>query len=299
MTISIQEAAKRIRSGGLVAFPTETVYGLGANALDAEAVGRIFELKGRPATSPLIVHVDSIEAARAVTSVWPQEAERLAQRYWPGPLTMVLPKASNIPDIVTAGLATVGVRMPSHPLALELLEAAGIPVAAPSANRFMGLSPTTAEHVRAAFGEDFPVVDGGPSVVGIESTVVALEDGGMKLLRPGMLSLGQLEQAAETEGAHASPGMHPRHYSPKTRLLLVASPESLPDRRGAYLWWNTSGLTARSIRMPEDPFAFARRLYSVLHQLDSEGWPWIAVEDLPQDSAWAAIRDRLDRAASK
>src|SRR5580658_8110371 len=193
MSLSIKEAADRIRAGGLVAFPTETVYGLGANALDAAAVQRIFELKGRPASSPLIVHVASLEMARQVAAEWPPIVEELAQKWWPGPLTLVLPKKTAIPGIVTAGLTTVGIRMPNHPLALELIEQAGVPIAAPSANRFGELSPTTAEHVRAAFGSEVDVLDGGPCQVGIESTVVAVDGGGLKLLRPGMISLGDLE----------------------------------------------------------------------------------------------------------
>src|SRR5271154_6696182 len=221
MNLSIKEAAQILRDGGLVAFPTETVYGLGANALDAAAVAKIYELKGRPQTSPLIVHASSIQMARALVAEWPREAEELAQRWWPGPLTLVLPKAAHIPDIVTAGLPTVGVRVPSHPLALELIEAARLPLAAPSANRFMELSPTTAAHVRAAFGDTIPVVDGGPTLVGIESTVVSIADGKITLLRPGMIALGEIEQAvahegAHPSGAHPSPGMAARHYSPRT-----------------------------------------------------------------------------------
>src|ERR1700722_17590646 len=248
-SLSIKEAAQILRDGGLVAFPTETVYGLGANALDASAVAKIYELKGRPETSPLIVHASSIEMARTLVTQWPREAEELAQRWWPGPLTLVLPKAAQIPDIVTAGLATVGVRVPAHPLAIQLIETAGIPLAAPSANRFKELSPTTAAHVRAAFGDTIPVLDGGPTHVGIESTVVSITDGKITLLRPGMITLGEIEQAvAPDEGAHSSPGMGARHYSPHTTLIIVNTPSEMPGRRGAYLWWNTSGLTARSIR---------------------------------------------------
>lgn len=300
MSLSISDAAQILREGGLVAFPTETVYGLGANALDASAVAKIYEMKGRPQTSPLIVHASSIEMARTLVSQWPREAEELAQRWWPGPLTLVLPKAAQIPDIVTAGLPTVGVRVPAHPLALELIEACGLPLAAPSANRFGELSPTTAGHVQAAFGGSIPVLDGGPTRVGIESTVVAIADGKITLLRPGMITLGEIEQAvAAPEGAYPSPGMAARHYSPRTPLLLVNTPAEMPDRRGAYVWWNTSGLTARSLRMPDDPVAYARRIYSVLHDLDEENWPWIAVEAPPDTSGWAAIADRLKRAASK
>jgi L-threonylcarbamoyladenylate synthase len=297
--ISLDEGASLLRAGELVAFPTETVYGLGANALDAHAVASIFELKGRPATSPLIVHVSSIAMARGIVSEWPPEAEDLAQRYWPGPLTLVLPKSPSIPDIVTAGLPTVGVRMPSHPIALQLIEAAGVPIAAPSANRFMELSPTTAAHVLEAFGERVPVLDGGPCQVGIESTVVAIADGIITLLRPGMISLGEMEQVSDVgSGSHPAPGMHARHYSPRTRLFIVQSPEDLPDRHGAYLWRRKSGLTARSVRMPLPPAAYAQRLYGALHELDGQGWPWIAVEALPEKKEWAAIRDRLHRAAS-
>jgi L-threonylcarbamoyladenylate synthase len=298
MTISLSEAAARIREGKLVAFPTETVYGLGANALDPAAVARIFELKGRPASIPLIVHVASVEMARKLVTEWPPQAEDLAKRYWPGPFTLVLPKAPEIPDIVTAGLPTVGLRVPKHPLALQLLEAAGVPVAAPSANRFMGLSPTTAAHVREAFGDAVDVLDGGPTQIGIESTVVSLAGGKLTLLRPGMIALGDLERAAApVEGPYASPGMHPRHYSPRTPLMMVAAPTQLPNRQGAYLWWKRAGLTARSLRMPANPAGYGARLYQVLHELDSEGWPWIAVEAPPETTEWAAIRDRLERAS--
>jgi L-threonylcarbamoyladenylate synthase len=299
-SLSIKEAAARIRSGGLVAFPTETVYGLGANALDAAAVQKIYELKGRPAASPLIVHVASIEMAQQIVAEWPPLAESLARRWWPGPLTLVLPKKPVIPDIVTAGLPTVGVRMPNHPMALELIRESGVPIAAPSANKFMELSPTTAEHVRAAFGESIDILDGGPAQVGIESTVLAIENGELKLLRPGMISLGELEGSAVQPGAaHPAPGMHPRHYSPRTRLLLVNRPCDLPDCRGAYVWRKKSGLASRSVRMPEKPDEYAARLYATLHELDQEGWPWIAVEAPPDTPAWAAINDRLRRASER
>jgi L-threonylcarbamoyladenylate synthase len=299
MSLSIKDAADRIRSGEVVAFPTETVYGLGANAFDACAVGKIFALKGRPASSPLIVHVSSIEMARALVTEWPSRAEELARRHWPGPLTLVLPKAPAVPDIVTAELPTVGVRMPAHPVALELIETAGVPIAAPSANRFGGLSPTTAEHVRLAFGDAVEILDGGATEVGIESTVVSVAGGKLTLLRPGMISLGEIEKAVTpVDAAHPSPGMHPRHYSPRTPLLLVESPSDLPDRSGAYVWRETSGITARSLRMPADPARYAARLYSVLHELDREKWPWIAVEAPPATPEWSAILDRLRRAAA-
>ena len=298
--MTISDAAQILRSGGLVAFPTETVYGLGANALDATAVQKIFEMKGRPETSPLIVHVASMEMARTIVAEWPPLADELARLWWPGPLTLVLPKKTLVPDNVTAGLPTVGVRMPNHPVALSLIEAAAVPVAAPSANRFTGLSPTTAEHVRAVFGNVLPVLDGGPCTVGIESTVVAIEDGKLKLLRPGMISLGEIQQvAAQAGAAHPSPGMRVKHYSPRTRLILVRGASELPDRTGAYVWRVALGPAARAVRMPLDAEPYAAQLYRVLHQLDAENWPWIAVEMPPDAPDWSAIRDRLTRAAGR
>ncbi len=281
----------------MVAFPTETVYGLGANALDAAAVAKIYEMKGRPQTSPLIVHVASIETARTLVTEWPPEAEQLARKYWPGPLTLVLPKTSAIPDIVTAGLPTVGIRVPNHPLALALIREAGVPLAAPSANRFTGLSPTTAQHVREAFGDALPVLDGGPCQVGIESTVVAIASGQITLLRPGMISIEDVESASAPSAntPHPAPGMHHRHYSPRTPLVL----SNTPDSRGAYLWINHPTNAARSIQMPSTPELYAAQLYSALHDLDREAWPVISVEPPPNTVEWAAVLDRLHRASSK
>jgi L-threonylcarbamoyladenylate synthase len=296
----ISEAARLIQSGKLVAFPTETVYGLGANALDAAAVARIFAAKGRPSTSPLIVHVDSVEMARGLAREWPQAAETLARAYWPGPLTLVLPKRPNVPDIVTAGLGTVGLRMPRHPLALELIRAAGVPIAAPSANRFAELSPTTAEHVRKSLGDAVDcVLDGGATPVGIESTVLSLA-GPAVLLRPGMIPreeiealIGPVETVGSVEGAHPSPGMHPRHYSPRTPVIMGAPPAA---GRGAHLYMTHPSGAARVIGMPRDAREYAAVLYSTLHALDAEGWDWIAVEMPPDTPEWAGIRDRLTRA---
>ena len=297
----IQEAARIIREGGLVVFPTETVYGLGANALDANAVRKIYELKGRPATSPLIVHVASVEQAKELAAEWLPEAERLARQYWPGPLTLVVPKKPAIPDEVTAGLPTVGLRMPRHPVALELLRAAGVPIAAPSANRFTQLSPTTAEHVREAFGAETPfLLDGGPCEVGLESTVVAVTREGLEVLRPGMAAL---EDAVSTgvsmeEGeAHRAPGQHRKHYSPKTRIVLVNRGHLPKEGRGAYLWRDYNAVASVRRRMPETPEAYAAEIYKTLHELDKQGLDWIAVEMPPDAVEWAAIQDRLVRAA--
>jgi L-threonylcarbamoyladenylate synthase len=295
----IKKAAEIIRAGGLVVFPTETVYGLGANALDAAAVKRIYALKGRPATSPLIVHVAEIEQARELAAEWSEEAELLAKEYWPGPLTIVVPKKSAIPDEVTAGLPTVGLRMPRHPVALELFRTAGVPIAAPSANRFTQLSPTTAQHVREAFGEETPyLLDGGPCEVGLESTVIAVTSEGLEVLRPGMAFVEEAAAAEETAGgAHRSPGQHRKHYSPRTRVLLVKLGR-LPEKgRGAYLWLTHQGTATRTVQMPLQPEAYAAQLYRQLHELDREGLDWIAVELPPETREWAAIRDRLTRAA--
>ena len=298
-----------LRDGKLVAFPTETVYGLGANALDEAAVARIFEAKGRPTTSPVIVHVSSIEMARSIVLEWPETARRLAEKFWPGPLTLVLKKQPSVPSLVTAGLESVGVRMPSHPVAIALIQAAQLPVAAPSANRFTQLSPTTAEHVRQGLGDrvDY-ILDGGACRVGIESTVLSLAGGVPILLRPGGISRTQIEavigpirqQTEATTEAHPSPGMHARHYSPRTLLLLVRDGALPEEGRGAYLQLRIPprGKTAKVIEMPNTPTRYAAELYRTLHELDGESYDWIAV-DTPEDTVeWEAVRDRLKRAAS-
>ena len=280
-------------------FPTETVYGLGANALDAAAVGKIYALKGRPASSPLIVHVAGIEQARELAADWTEAAEELTRKYWPGPLTLVVPKKAVIPDEVTAGLKTVGLRMPRHPVALELLRVARVPIAAPSANRFTQLSPTTAQHVREAFGQETPfLLDGGPCEVGLESTVIAVTEDGLEVLRPGMAFVEGATAGAEAgEVAHRSPGQHKKHYSPRTRVLLVKQGRIPQHGRGAYLWIAQEASAARVVRMPARAGEYAAGLYGKLHELDHEGFEWIAVEWPPDTREWAAVRDRLMRAA--
>lgn len=300
----IEKAAALLRTGRLVAFPTETVYGLGANALDREAVRSIFAAKGRPSTSPLIVHVSSTEMARTVVAEWPAVADRLAAKYWPGPLTLVLPKQESIPDEVTAGLPTVGVRVPAHPLALEMIRAANVPVAAPSANRFTQLSPTTADHVRKALGEAVDLVlDGGPTEVGIESAVLSLVGNQPALLRPGVIPVGELEAItgplkviSSAKGSHPAPGLHERHYSPGTPLLITEHP---PEGQVAWIWWQHDWPAARSVQMPADAKSYAQQLYSKLHDLDGEGWDLLALEPVPHTPKWAGVRDRLTRAATK
>lgn len=305
----LRKAGELIRRGKLVAFPTETVYGLGANALDPAAVARIFEAKGRPHTSPLIVHISSIEMARTLVSDWPDQAEKLAQNFWPGPLTMVLPKIDIVPDVVTAGLPSVGIRMPSHPVALVLIREAGVPIAAPSANRFTQLSPTTAQHVREGLGTAVDcVLDGGPTTVGIESTVVSLTGSIPTLLRPGGISREQLERVIgkidvrlhALAEAHEAPGMHPRHYSPRTQLFLISDGAVPTNGRGVYLKLSRDAQTAAETRiMPSDPAEYARVLYGTLHTLDRLALDWIAVETPPDTHEWEAVLDRLRRAAHR
>jgi L-threonylcarbamoyladenylate synthase len=288
--------AEIIITGGLVAFPTETVYGLGANALMDSAVEKIFEAKGRPKTSPLIVHVATIQEAREL-SRWSAAAEALAQRFWPGPLTLVVPKSPLlISDLVTAGFDSVGLRIPAHPVALQLLRDAGVPIAAPSANRFTELSPTTAEHVRESFGDQFPILDGGPCEVGIESTVFHVES--LTILRPGMVTRAQIEEvvgpAKGNIGFETSPGQHLKHYQPRTPVTLT----STPGENAAYLWHTHEGSATRSLRMPENAGNYAAVLYSTLHDLDKENFDSIAIEPLPPNPEWDGIRDRLARATA-
>jgi len=310
-----------LRQGGLVAFPTETVYGLGAHALDPAAVGRIYQAKGRPSYNPLIVHVAGVDAARALSSAWPAEADRLAERFWPGPLTLVVPKSAGIPHAVSAGLETVGVRVPAHPVAHGLLQAAGIPVAAPSANRSMHISPTTAEHVRRSLGDAVDlIVDGGPCPVGIESTVLSLAGPVPTVLRPGSIAtdalrevLGRVEVASAQpsgDAARPSPGMLDRHYAPRgeVRLFAPAAREAAfakavwaasDDRTvGVIAFAPVSASGAEVVVMPAEARAYAARLYAALHALDAAGCEVIWIEQVPDAPEWAGIRDRLRRAAT-
>ena len=312
---AIEEAARVLRAGGLVAFPTETVYGLGADALDARAVRAIFAAKGRPATNPLIVHVPGVAEARDVVRVWPARAAALAARFWPGPLTLVLPKRAIVPDEVTAGLDSVAVRAPAHPVARALLRAVGGPLAAPSANRATGVSPTTAAHVVASLGGRVDLVlDGGPAGVGIESTVLSLVDEPAVLLRPGGVSRAAIEAvigpvalrdaSVPDDTPRASPGLMGRHYAPRARLVLVPRGDADLLRRALDGAPRAAALVhtiappqgADAIRLPDDPIGYARGLYAALHALDARA-ELIVVERVPDDDAWHALRDRLARAS--
>ncbi len=323
MAAALVAPGARLRAGGLVAFPTETVYGLGANALDAAAVERVFVAKGRPAYNPLIVHVDAVERVTAVARELSPLARRVADRFWPGPLTLVLPRRPEVPDVVTGGLDTVGVRVPSHPVARLLIAAAGVPLAAPSANPFTQVSPTTAQHVLAQLGDRIDaVVDSGPTTVGIESTVVAVESGPdgaerLVLLRHGGVSLGELQEAGfvvvepdadEDQGAaRRSPGRIERHYAPGVPLVGVLRREDgalelpLPSTASSFaVLARGDGAGAEQAAacevLPADLAGFTRGLYAALHRIAASGCAVAYVERLPRDPAWRAVADRLRRA---
>jgi L-threonylcarbamoyladenylate synthase len=318
---AVRQAAARLRRGELVVLPTETVYGLAANALDPEAVARIYDVKGRPRRNPIIVHVASLAMARRCVACWPSAAAHLAAAFWPGPLTLVLPRAPVIPAVVTAGGGTVGVRWPSHPLVQAVIRACGFPLAAPSANLAGQVSPTTAAHVVKTLGDRIPlIVDGGPCQVGIESTVLDLSVRPPRVLRPGMVhaaSLGSVlgKRAGRGSGGSAvlkSPGLLKRHYAPRARLAILAwrndahlAAHLAALRVAASATWILahtrvpSGPQWGGVRvMPRDPGAFARALYAELHGCDDAGARAIVVEAPPRTAAWQGIRDRLQRGST-
>jgi len=323
-TAAVEKAAALLQAGEVVAVPTETVYGLAANALNPQAVAAIYTVKGRPSRNPIIVHVADESMARQCVASWPPAAAALSRAFWPGPLTIVLPKAAIIPDIVTAGGPTVGVRWPHHPFMQALIQRCAFPLAAPSANLSNRVSPTTATHVRQHLEGRIPlIVDGGPCPVGIESTVVALKGDVWRILRPGIIHKDALAAVLGTGSAHEaashdsnrpaleSPGLLPRHYAPRAQVLVWA-------------WENEDSLLAQIRRMgakpeetyvlahscaprqkdwlevsvaPRDPEAYARALYAELHRADAHNARWLVVEQLPTDGPWQAIHDRLRRAA--
>ncbi len=313
---AIAEAAAILRRGGLVAFATETVYGLGADATDPAAVARIFEAKGRPATNPLIVHVADETAARASVAAWPPRAATLARRFWPGPLTLVLPRSPLIPDVVTAGQDTVGVRVPRPEVARALIRAAGRPIAAPSANRSTGISPTEARHVlKDLDGRVDLILDAGPTAVGLESTVLDLSGDLPRVLRPGTVTSEQLAEAlgetvagrldpGEIAEVARSPGLMAVHYAPRTPTYRWESPESLmtpPGGPHAVLIIGPprpAGLAdpVTTARL-ESPEGAARDLYRVLHDWDALGLDAILILPPPDEPRWRAVRDRVWRAS--
>jgi L-threonylcarbamoyladenylate synthase len=314
----VSRAVERLARGELVVLPTETVYGLGAAADDALAVARIFEAKGRPAYNPLIVHVADVDSARRLAATWPASAERLSA-LWPGPLTLAVPRdARAIPDVVTGGGPTVAFRVPAHPVMLAVLRALGRPIAAPSANRFQTLSPTTAEHARKTLdGRVALVLDAGPCTHGLESTVVDCTAEPPVVLRPGALPLATLRgwipsiasrDVHATDGSEslASPGLLHKHYAPRARLLVVradAIDEALRELgpRGALVTRSPERRIATHgpVRLlPDDAAGYGASLFATLHELDEADVDAIVVEAVPDDEAWLAIRDRLARAAS-
>jgi L-threonylcarbamoyladenylate synthase len=302
-----------LRAGELVVFPTETVYGLGSNASDPAAVRKIFEVKGRPSDHPVIVHLDNPRYLHRWVSDMPVAAEKLAARFWPGPLTLILPKAEKVNDIVTGGQDSIGIRVPSHPIAQQLLTAFGGGIAAPSANRFGRLSPTKPEHVRDELGTAIQVIlDGGESPIGLESTIVSCLGNEARLLRPGFITRSQLEQVV---GKLAVGGAVPRvsgdrrlHYAPNTPLAIVAS-DDLERYAGEFVA-RQEKVAVLAMRPPLDtqrymtwinagkkPDTYAHNLYNHLRTLDSAGCARILVQELPADERWAAILDRLQRAS--
>jgi L-threonylcarbamoyladenylate synthase len=318
----IARAAAVIRAGGLVAFPTETVYGLGADALNEDAVRKIFLAKERPADDPLIVHIASASQLPQLARQIPQRAWDLIERFWPGPLTLVLPKTERVPTVTTGGLDTVAVRMPSHPVAKRLIELSAVSIAAPSANRFGRPSPTIAKHVwEDLHGRIDLILDGGPTPIGVESTVLDLTVDPPMVLRPGGVTLEELRavlgdvqmlDAAHTEAAKRSPGTRSRHYAPRAQVLLVeqgaaeAALKELSGKRVGVLVYLTRSLSVYGegqgeviiIQMPRSLKAYARRLFAVLRELDEQGVDVIVVEKLQERGLGRAIMDRLRRASS-
>ncbi len=321
--VLIKRAAEILARGGLVAFATETVYGLGADATNPAAVEKIFIAKGRPPGNPLIVHIADAAAARRYAAEWPRDAERLAHHFWPGPLTMVVKAASSIVPAVTAGLSTVGLRAPDHPLAQALLRQFDGPLAAPSANRSSRISPTTAAHVRAELGSSADLIlDGGPCRIGIESTVISLADGEPSILRPGHIDRASIESiigrvrettaVVDPSAASASPGQQAIHYAPTSKCLrferdeflaavALGKRESNPPRVLIAISDDIVA-SARSggvcvHMLSRDPAGYARELYAVLRTADESKPPVIWIEMPPDRPQWRAVRDRLTRAS--
>ena len=304
----LRAAGAILQRGGLVAFPTETVYGLGADAFSAAAVSEIYRLKNRPSWNPLIVHVAGVAAARALARTWPDAANELAAAFWPGPLTLVVERAAHLtqPGADTGG--TIAIRVPAHEVALRLLEASGLPLAAPSANKSESISPTTAEHVLRSLPDVPLVLDGGPASWGIESTVVDVTGSTPRLLRPGALPLRAIREVAGTlelpdevadGAARPSPGMSRRHYAPRARLVLADDPAAV---RGAaepvgVLTYETANVPGAEL-LSAEPREYAADLYAALHRLDDRGVATIIVRNPPATEEWLAVRDRLRRAAA-
>ncbi len=309
MSAEVRRAAEILKRGGLVAFPTETVYGLGADASRLTAVARLYQVKRRPLDHPVIIHF--ADAAGAFS--WAREvsaaAQKLAAKFWPGPLTLILRKSPKVGGHVTGGQDTIGLRVPSHPVAQELLREFGGGVAAPSANRFGQVSPTTASHVHQDLGEDVDLVlDGGPSEVGIESTIVDLSSGDPVMLRPGKITAAELETVLgvplgrrQADSPRHSGGLE-RHYAPRTPARLVPTHQfdqeiaKLKDKVAVLAFSRPDERVDYWLRMPREPQAYAHKLYAALRELDGAHCEMILIEAPPETPEWAGVRDRLERA---
>lgn len=314
---AVQAAARMLAEGRLVAFPTETVYGLGARADDDAAARAVFALKGRPTDHPLIVHVQDVSAARAFAADWPPAAQALATRFWPGPVTVIVARRSGLAEAASGGHPTIGLRCPSHPVAVALMREAarlGVPgIAGPSANRFGRVSPTCAAHVQQEFGDGLMVLDGGPCTLGIESAVVDCSVAAPVLLRPGSLARAQLDAALQAAGLSPllreaqsptrAPGTLASHYAPSARVRLCSTQQlantSAPRQRvGVYSRFLPEALSGQLHRpMPDDPAVAARELFLALREFDAQGVSEIWVEQPPSDPLWEGVLDRLRRAA--
>jgi len=306
MRISPAKAIELLRRGEVVAIPTETVYGLAADARNELAIAKIYATKQRPANNPLIVHIASAAQVTEWASEFPPLAQQLAQAFWPGPLTLVLPARAEVSQTVRAGEPTVALRVPAHPVALALLNDSGLGLAAPSANKYTQLSPTTAEHVELSLGNDIPVLEGGACQVGIESTIVSVHGDEWQLLRPGMIEAAAIagkpatQQMAQTPKA---PGQHLLHYSPRTPCLLFASTTAMlryaqtRPTAAALLFGDATLVTDQDVYLPNDPALAAEQLYAALHTLDAVQAEVILIESPPATPEWDALRDRLQRAA--
>jgi L-threonylcarbamoyladenylate synthase len=311
MRVTLEQAINRLKNGEVVAIPTETVYGLAANARNDNALKQIYAIKERPSHNPLIVHLPDHLAVTDWASEFSPLAQKFAAAFWPGPFTMVLPALPHVSSIVRAGAPTVALRVPGHPVALNLLQQSGLALAAPSANKFTQLSPTTPEHVEAGLGQDIAVLEGGACQVGIESTIVAVQGDNWQLLRHGMITPAQITQIAQKEGLSISstmpkaPGQHLLHYSPKTNTYLFDSAETLQayahshENCIALVFTPNNALNCPVERWPNKAEQAAERLYSTLHRLDTLGKTAILIERPPQTEPWLAILDRLTRAAHR
>ncbi len=305
----IDIAAGYIREGRLVAFPTETVYGLGANALNPLAVAKIFELKERPSFDPLIVHIASVDDLDKLTVNKDSRVLQLAEKFWPGPLTIVLPKSDIVPDIVTSGLDTVGIRMPNNPIALELIRKAGCPIAAPSANKFGRVSPTTAQHVKKQLPNVDYILDGGKTQVGIESTIITLNENGFEILRHGVITREDLESVVpfhsgrDTSDSIVAPGMLKSHYSPNKPLYFLGDVHlnDMQRSNAGLLSFNTTDTEGYKMVIPLSTSGnlreYAVNLFAAIHKMEESDVEYIVAEPVEEHGIGLAIMDRLRKAA--